>query len=83
MTELDKNKEASKANAENEIEITPAMIEAGAEALSFIDLDRLFFRSDPEISQEVVCAIYVAMAKISAGENDRIHSPSEKDPQCG
>ena len=78
------SKSGDRPAATDEIEITPAMIEAGVEALSLIDQDRLFFRSDPEIRQEAVSAIYAAMAKSSLRESDRDRSPSERDPRfCG
>ncbi len=42
MTKLDENKETSKAKAEDEIEITPAMIEAG------VKVYRLGWADEPE-----------------------------------
>jgi hypothetical protein len=58
MTKLGENKYASEAEAEDEIEITPAMIEAGISELSR-------YNPDYESKDEAVARIYEAMFRFS------------------
>ena len=62
MTKLDENKDTSEAKVEDEIEITPAMIEAGVSGLYRFNRER-------DIAEDAVASIFLEMwrARVNPG----------------
>lgn len=56
-------------------ELPDDVVKAGVDCLSTLDLDQLFFRPSLQLRKEVVCAIYLAMAKQMFLSLHANHSP--------